>query len=389
MPGFVVKAQAVGVGDIDAVHQRERCFLHAGFDVAAFAVERIELPGQLRGPDRILRQQAFDAHRHVCQPTGRVQPWSDHKAQFIGGYARRIASGHPEQRLDAGAGASGANAPQSLVHEDAIVVVKAHHIGDGPKGDKIQKFGQIRFLALAEPAATPQFGAQADQDIKHHTDPGQVLARKAAAMLVGIDDARRIRGVRARKVMIGDEYVDAESRGLFDPFDAGDAVVDRNQEVGFAAGRQPDDFRGESVAVFETVRHQVFDFCAEPLQAQHADRAGGGAVRIVVGHDQETSVGGDRIGQQRCHGRAIEQRVERQQSRERRIQLRDFAHAAGRIDSCQDGMHAAGAQRLTRRGGHRALKDAGGIAHDPGCGARSAAAGRHNRHRWRRLTYQR
>ena len=83
MPRLVVQAQAVGVGNVDGLCQRQRRFLHAGLDVAALAIERIELFGQFRGPDRILRQQAFDADGHVGEPAGGVQPRTDHETEVI------------------------------------------------------------------------------------------------------------------------------------------------------------------------------------------------------------------------------------------------------------------------------------------------------------------
>ena len=62
--------------------------------------------------------------------------------------------------------------------------------------------------------------------------------------------------------MIGDEYVDSALMSSGDPFDTGDAVVDRNDELRSAFGGQRDNFRSESITELEAVRNQKIDLCS-------------------------------------------------------------------------------------------------------------------------------
>ena len=62
--------------------------------------------------------------------------------------------------------------------------------------------------------------------------------------------------------MIGDEHIDAARMRRGDTFDAGDAVVDGDDQRRPAIGRECDDLRRHAVAVFKAVGHQEFDAAA-------------------------------------------------------------------------------------------------------------------------------
>ena len=114
-----------------------------------------------------------------------------------------------------------------------------------------------------------------------------MLPGKRATTLIGIDDQRG-RGKRGRRqVMIGDQHLDAERRRRSDAVVARDAVVDGHDEARRERGRLRDDLRREPVAVFESVRHEEIDDGAHRREPAHPDRAGGGAVGVVVGDDHD------------------------------------------------------------------------------------------------------
>ena len=77
--------------------------------------------------------------------------------------------------------------------------------------------------------------------------------------------------------------------------------------VGLALGSEFHDVGGEAVAVFEPVGHQIVDTRAEHAQAAHADRAGGGAVGVVVGDDEQALVFLNGICQQRGGAADVQQ----------------------------------------------------------------------------------
>ena len=103
-------------------------------------------------------------------------------------------------------------------------------------------------------------------------------------------------------MVVGDPHAQPRRIGGGDAFHAGDAIVHRDQDVGvLAADGQRDDFRGQAIAVFKTVGHQIIDGGAKGAQRAIADRAGGGAVGIIVGDDEEFLALRDGIGRQRGH----------------------------------------------------------------------------------------
>ena len=385
MPGFIVKDEGITVGHIDFLRQGERRFLHAGLDVPALTVERIELSCQVGSPVGIVRQQALDTHRHVGETSRGIQPWSDHEAQIMGADTRGIASGDAQQRSNARARASGAHAPQSLVDQDAVVVVQPHHVSDGTECHQVEQFGEIRFLSLREPDPAPQLRAQGNQYIKHDTDPGQVLAGKSAAMLIGIHDARRRRKFRPRQMVIGNQHCDSALVCFRHAFHAGNAVIHGDQEIRLASGGKTHNFRSEPIAVFKTIRHQILNLRAETLQTEHANRTGGGAIGIVIGHDQQTLLRRDRIGQHTGHVCAMEQPVEGEQAGQAGVELGGPAYAARGVDSGQYRMQAAFAQSGPDRRRHLAFDDTRSVH----CGMLSAAGRRHQRYRCLRSTDQR
>jgi hypothetical protein len=150
---------------------------------------------------------------------------------------------------------------------------------------------------VAVGAALAQFGAQGQQHIKHHAHAGQIFRCKGAVRLVGVHDTRRIRQGVTGQVVIGDQYGNAERVGRCHAFHRSDAVVHGHQQVGLPPGGKLDDVGRQAVAVFKPVGHDEIDVCAEHAQAAYAHCAGGGAVGIVVGNDEQALAIADGIRQ--------------------------------------------------------------------------------------------
>jgi hypothetical protein len=83
-----------------------------------------------------------------------------------------------------------------------------------------------------------------------------------------------------------------------------------------AARRQVDDVGRQAVAVGEAVRYQIIDARAEGAQRPDADRAGGRAVAVVVGDDEDSLPVGDGVGEQTAACGGVRQARRRQQRRE-------------------------------------------------------------------------
>ncbi len=59
-----------------------------------------------------------------------------------------IPAGRLEQRGDSRLHAARADALQSLVHQDAVVAVERHDVGDGAQRDEGQQLGEVRHAAF-------------------------------------------------------------------------------------------------------------------------------------------------------------------------------------------------------------------------------------------------
>ena len=328
----VLVEQADGACRLDGVgiQRGERIELHVALDVAALAVQLVQLLRQLERALEAVGRQALDAHRHVGQASGGVDARADREAEVHRPCRAGVLARHLEQRRHAGVQPAVADPLQALRDEDAVVAVEAHDVGDGAEGDEVEQRVELRLRGRREAPARPQLGAQREQHVEHDAHARQVLAGKAAARLVRVDDARGGRQDRSRQVMVGDQDGDAEVVGAGHALDAGDV----------------DDLGRESVAVLEAVRHQVADVRAERAQSAQSDRARRGAIAVVVGHDQQAGVGLDRIGEQRRRVVHVRQRRRRHQPVDQQLQFIAPLYPASGQHPGERGQHAIGDELL-------------------------------------------
>ena len=124
--------------------------------------------------------------------------------------------------------------------EDAVVVVQRHHVRHCAECDQIQQVRKIGFGALAKMPTAAQLGAQREHDVENHAAPGQRLAGKRAAGLVGIDDDVGIGQRVGGQMMVGNQRDHAPAARQRDALKTGDAVIDGNQQTGLTGGGQFD-----------------------------------------------------------------------------------------------------------------------------------------------------
>ncbi|MNC41478.1 hypothetical protein D3C75_902470 [compost metagenome] len=236
--------------------------------------------------------------------------------------------------------------------QDAVVGVQRHHVGDAAQRHQVEQLGQVRLgkTAAGEPVQLAQAGAQSQHHVEDHPDPGQRLAGEGAARLVGIDDGVGRRQLGARQVVVGDQYRKAGRLGRGHAVETGNAVVHGDQQLRALLQRHRDDLRGQAVAVVETVRHQIVDVRGpQHAQRQHADRTGGGAVGIEVADDDHALALLQRRHQQLDRRIDALQLAIRDQPRQRLVQLGGGLHAAGGIQTGQQGRQVAEVGQVRRQ----------------------------------------
>ncbi|MNH97115.1 hypothetical protein D3C73_498070 [compost metagenome] len=314
----------------------QRFTLHALLDGFAILVHAVQLRRHLTGQTCVFGQQTFDAQAHVVQAPCCVQARADNEAQIGGGDTRMIALGHFEDRLDPRPGTSSANPLQALMHQNPVVGIQRHHVGHAAKSHQIEQFADIRLRPACVPAQLAQPRTQGHQHIENHPDAGQRLARKLATGLVRIDDGIGQRQLVTGQVVVGDEHLEP---GLFrrcHAFDAGDAVVDGDQQMRLTLKRHRDDFRCQAIAVVESVGHQIVDMCRpQQTQTQGAHGARRRAVGIKVADDQNALTLFERSHQQIHRGIDALELLERNQPRQALVQFRLGQHAPSRVQAGQ------------------------------------------------------
>ncbi len=176
VPARVIQADAGGLAHRELRHQLVGLRLHVGFDGAPLAVEVVELPRDLERAPAVVGRQALDSQAHVGQAPGRVQPRPEQKSEIESAGARGIASGNGEQRAHAFLHAARADAPQALRHQDAIVEIERHDVGDRSERDQVEHVAEIRLIFAGERSAPAKLGTQGEHHVEHHADARKALA---------------------------------------------------------------------------------------------------------------------------------------------------------------------------------------------------------------------
>ncbi len=147
--------------------------------------------------------------------------------------------------------------------------------------------------------------------------------------------------------MVGDQHLEPRRLGCRHAINAGDAVVDGQQQVGLTLQRHGDNLRGQAVTVLEAVGHQIIDMRrAEQAQTEHTDCAGGGAVGVEVADDQDALALRQRLDQQ------LDSRIDAlelliwDQPRQALVQLFGGLHAAGGVETGQQRRQIAQVRQL-------------------------------------------
>ncbi len=126
-----------------------------------------------------------------------------------------------------------------------------------------------------------------------------MLAGKAIARLVGIDDRRGGGKLSRWQMVIGHQHRNPQGIGPGYTRQAGDPVVYRDNQIRSLLGGQLHDLRGQAIAIVEPVRHQVGDPAStERPQGQDTEAGTGGPVAIIIPQDQDVRIPFQRLMQQ-------------------------------------------------------------------------------------------
>ena len=261
--------------------------LHLRLELLTGGVEVVEAACIVERDDGIIGKEALDAVFHRVETTRRVDAGPERKAEVAHARGLGLLARDGEERADACVRAAEPDAVEALGDEDAVVLVELHDVGDGAECDEVDEGVEPGLGLLRVDASLAKQRPEGEEHVVHDAHARKGFRGEGRVREVRIYDADGGRKLGAGQMVVGDDDVDAELRGMAHGFGGGDTVVDGEEHVGArrACGEQVDHGAGEAVAVMDAVRHEVVGLHAHHAESSDRHGAGGGAVAVVVGDD--------------------------------------------------------------------------------------------------------
>ena len=192
-------------------------------------IEPVEFPGDLRGVNRVGRQQQARAKGCVADASASVDPRSQQEAQMPG--LRRPAEPRNIHERREPRPTPRPHHGEPLHDEGAVEALQRRDVGHGRQRDEIQIGQQIRRRARCRPEAfVAQAAVQADQ--RHEDDAGRAERAEAGQVVlpVGIDRNRVGQDLR-RLVMIEHDRIESELARFRDRLVRGRPAIDGHEQL--------------------------------------------------------------------------------------------------------------------------------------------------------------
>ena len=199
---------------------------------------------------------------------------------------------------------------QALGDEGAVDALERHHVCDGAERDEIKVTQKIGRRPLGSPeAALAQLAIERNQRHEHEADRSEMTKLRKIVLPVRIDHRERRRQRLVGKVMVDDDGLHAEPRGLGERVMAGGAAIDRDEQRRATLGERTHGFDVGPIALEQAVGN--VDERREPTVAQEARqrRRRGRAVDIIVAEDRDLFAALDRVRDARRRSRHAGKRI--------------------------------------------------------------------------------
>ncbi|MNS79355.1 hypothetical protein D3C72_1130080 [compost metagenome] len=145
-------------------------------------------------------------------------------------------------RLGSGGGQQGPQAGVLPVRHDLqaqtgqrpVEAGQAGHIADGAHGGQIQPLADVRLSLALKQAARPRLAVQRRQQDEHHARRRQIALTRVTARSVRIDHGQTGRRLLAHHMVVDDDDVQADGRGMGHGLVGRRAAVDGDDQIGAA-----------------------------------------------------------------------------------------------------------------------------------------------------------
>ena len=299
------------IGLLDLCHGIAR---KLGLDLAALAIDFLELGGKRARFDRITGKQQVERQLGISHAAGSVQTRDERKRQAVGRNGRKVGLGKCGKRDIAGTGRH-AHLLDALGDQCAILGRERHHVGHGAQRRDLYQRTPIRRLA--------QTLAQDLHQLERHAGTGK-LARGTLVLELGVGQGHALRHLVGGLVMVRDHQIDPQALQIGNLFLGGNAVIDGHDQVGLGELVDAVERRTrQAVALVKAMRNKRRDVGTKRMQrlGQQTSRRNTVDVKIakdgdalVAANSTLNAVGDDRHARnnERIRPVAIERRRQKQ-----------------------------------------------------------------------------
>ena len=170
---------------------------------------------------------------------------------------------------------------QALRHQGAIEPRERHDITHGRECDDIQQRKQIRLFAAREPSSAAQHTKARRCCQKRDRSGADVFQARWAIQPIGIDHGQHRRQRAFGLVMIQHHHISAAFRGG-QSGPRGNAAIHANNQRSAAITKCGNRRRIRPIAFLDAIRHVRCDLAAKITQKPRHQRAGAGAIHIII-----------------------------------------------------------------------------------------------------------
>ena len=251
----------------------ENVLLHA----LALAVELAQLARELFRADGIVGEQQFRGQLGAAHAARGVDARGEHKADLNRRDGARREPRLAQQRVQPRKVAA-VDALKPALHDGAVLALHAHDVGDRADGGKRAVARKQRILAPL---------AKGQNELERDAHTRQVLEGIRAVGPVGVNDGHGGGELLLALVVVGDDKIDAERRGVGRLVHARDAAVDRDDQRHAGLGKCADGVTAEAVALLDAAGdvHRHIRPARAEIIGQKAGR--GDTVHVVVAEDRQ------------------------------------------------------------------------------------------------------
>ena len=252
-----------------------------GLDLAALAIDFLELGGKSARFDGVAGKQQVERQLGISHAAGSIQTRDERKRQAVGRNGRKVGLGKCGKRDIAGAGRH-AHLLDALGDQCAILGRERHHVGHGAQRCDLYQRTPIRRLA--------QTLAQDLHQLERHAGTGK-LARGTLVLELGVGQGHALRHLVGGLVMVRDHQIDPQALQIGNLFLGGNTVIDGHNQVGLGELVDAVERRTrQAVALVKAMRNKRRDIGAKRAQCLGQQAGRRNTVNIKIAKDRNVLV---------------------------------------------------------------------------------------------------